>query len=117
MGAPRTAVRFTPPIVGAGVTESRTGVFDADVLRDIRSLGLRVFSGDLYSFCASRAAVRGFSIIGCGISSSELSPIFIFCIMGAFEEKPCDWPKTDSGESRRCTGRMVECERMRPSPP
>lgn len=37
--------------------------------------------------------------------------MFMFCIIGASAENPCDCPNTDSGESLR--GRIVECERMR----
>jgi hypothetical protein len=97
--------------LGAGVTVSCTGVFEPEPLRDIFNLGF-LFSGELASFCASSAVVSALSFIGCGISSSELSPMFMFCIMGAFAENPCDCPSTESGESLR--GRMVECERMRP---
>lgn len=32
--------------------------------------------------------------------------------MGASAEKPCDWPRTESGESLR--GRIDDCARMRP---
>ena len=38
--------------------------------------------------------------------------MLMLCIIGASAEKPCDSPKTESGESLR--GRMDECERMRP---
>ena len=90
---------------------SCTGVFDPEPLRDIFSFGF-LFSGELTSFCASSAVVKALNFIGCGISSSELSPMFMFCIMGASAEKPCDCPSTESGES--LLGRIVECERMRP---
>jgi hypothetical protein len=100
--------------LGAGVTLSCTGVFEPEPLREIFNLGF-LFSGELTSFCASRAVVRALSFMGCGISSSELSPMLIFCIMGASAEKPCDCPSTESGES--LLGRIVECERMRPYEP
>jgi len=100
------------------VTESccaLSGVFDADPLREIFSFGF-LLSGDMASsFCASSAVVRALSFMGCGISSSELSPMSIFCIMGAFAEKPCDSPNTDMGESLRT--RVDVCTRMRPYEP
>lgn len=101
--------------LGAGVTESccaLSGVFEAEPLREIFSLGF-LFSGDMRSeFCASNAVVRALSFMGCGISSSELSPMSIFCIIGALAEKPCDSPNTDMGESLRT--RVEDCTRMRP---
>jgi hypothetical protein len=97
--------------LGAGVTLSCTGVFEPEPLRDIFNLGF-LFSGELTSFCASRAVVKALSFMGCGISSSELSPMSMFCIIGASAEKPCDCPSTESGES--LLGRIAECERMRP---
>lgn len=110
IGAPRSGTRLMRRL-GAGVTVSCTGVFEPEPLREIFSLGF-LFSGELTSFCASKAVVKALSFMGCGISSSELSPMFMFCIIGASAENPCDCPSTESGESRR--GRMVECERMRP---
>jgi hypothetical protein len=110
MGAPRNGTRFIRRL-GAGVTVSWTGVFEPGELREIFSFGF-LFSGELTSFCARRAVVNALSFMGWGISSSELSPISMFCIMGAFAEKPCDCPSTDSGESLR--GRIEECARMRP---
>ena len=90
IGAPRSGTRLMRRL-GAGVRDScctLSGVFDADPLRDIFNLGF-LRSGDMASlFCASRAVVRALSFMGCGISSSELSPISIFCIMGALAEKP-----------------------------
>jgi hypothetical protein len=67
-------------------------VFEPDELfLEMRSLGfLAAFSGELTSFCASSAVVNALSFIGCGISSSELSPMLMFCIMGASAENPCD---------------------------
>jgi hypothetical protein len=47
-------------------------------LRDILNFGFLVFSGELASFCASSAVVSALSFIGCGISSSELSPMSMF---------------------------------------
>ena len=89
MGAPRSGTRFIRRL-GAGVTESCTGVFEPESLREILSLGF-LFSGESTSLpCASRAAVKALSFIGCGISSSELSPMLMFCIMGTSAEKPCD---------------------------
>jgi hypothetical protein len=38
--------------------------------------------------------------------------MFMFCIIGASAEKPCDCPSTDNGES--LLGRIEECARMRP---
>jgi hypothetical protein len=96
--------------LGAGVTVSCTGVLEPEPWRDILSFGF-LFSGELTSFWARRAVVRALSFMGWGISSSELSPMLMFCIMGASAEKPCDCPRTDSGESLR--GRIVECARMR----
>lgn len=110
IGAPRSGTRLMRRL-GAGVTESCTGVFEPDPLRDIFNLGF-LFSGELASFCASSAVVKALSFIGCGISSSELSPMLMFCIIGASAEKPWDCANTDNGESLR--GRMIECERMRP---
>lgn len=66
---------------------SCTGVLDPDPLRDILSFGF-LFSGELTSFCASNAVVKALSFMGCGISSSELSPMLMFCIIGASAEKP-----------------------------
>jgi hypothetical protein len=99
--------------LGAGVTVSCTGVDPCDV-RDMRSLGFRpaAFSGELTSFWLSSAVVSALSFMGWGSSSSELSPMLMLCIMGAFAEKPWDWLSTLSGESLR--GRMDDCERMRP---
>ena len=111
IGAPRSGTRFILRL-GAGVTDSCTGVFEPESLREIFNLGF-LFSGDSASLpWASRAAVKALSFMGCGISSSELSPISMFCIMGASAEKPCDWPSTESGESLR--GRIDDCARMRP---
>jgi hypothetical protein len=86
MGAPRSGTRFIRKL-GAGVTLSCTGVFEPEPLRDIFNLGFR-FSGELTSFCASKAVVSALSFMGCGISSSELSPMLMFCIMGASAENP-----------------------------
>ena len=113
IGAPRSGTRLMRRL-GAGVTESccaLSGVLDADPLREIFNLGF-LFSGDMTSFCASRAVVRALSFMGCGISSSELSPMSMFCIMGALAEKPCDSPNTDMGESLRT--RVEDCTRIRP---
>jgi hypothetical protein len=102
--------------LGAGVTVSCIGVFDPEVpLLEMRILGFRVaFSGEWTSFCASSAVVNALSFIGWGISSSELSPMLMFCIMGASAEKPWLCPNTLIGES--LLGRIDECERMRPRP-
>jgi hypothetical protein len=102
--------------LGAGVTESgaRSGVLEAEPLREIFNLGF-LFSGDMTSFWASSAVVRALSFMGWGISSSELSPMSMFCIMGALAEKPCDSPSTDMGESLRT--RVEDCTRMRPYEP
>lgn len=113
IGAPRSGTLFMRRL-GAGVTDSccaRSGVFEADPLREIFNFGF-LLSGDMTSFCASSAVVRALSFMGCGISSSELSPMSMFCIMGALAEKPCDSPKTDMGESLRT--RVEVCTRMRP---
>lgn len=112
MGAPRNGTLFIRKL-GAGVTVSCTGVLEpGDALREIFSFGF-LFSGESTSLpCASSAVVKALSFIGCGISSSELSPMLMFCIMGASAEKPCDCPNTDSGES--LLGRIEECARMRP---
>ena len=112
MGAPRSGTRLMRKL-GAGVTVSCTGVLEPEPepLREMRNLGF-LFSGELTSFCASSAVVNALSFMGWGISSSELSPMSMFCIMGALAEKPCDCPRTDNGES--LLGRIVECERMRP---
>lgn len=110
MGAPLNGTRFIRRL-GAGVTVSCTGVLEPGLFRDIRNFGF-LFSGDMTSFCASRAVVNALSFIGCGISSSELSPMSMFCIIGASAVKPWDCPKTDSGES--LLGLMTEWERMRP---
>jgi hypothetical protein len=88
IGAPRRGTRFIRRL-GAGVTVSCTGVFEPEPLRDIFSFGF-LFSGELASFCASKAVVNALNFIGCGISSSELSPMFMFCIIGASAENPCD---------------------------
>lgn len=109
IGAPRSGTLLMRKL-GAGVTESCTGV--PDPLRETRNFGFRVFSGELASFCARSAVVNALSFMGCGISSSDESPMSMFCIMGAFAEKPWLWPSTLSGESLR--GRALECERMRP---
>jgi hypothetical protein len=85
MGAPRSGTRLMRRL-GAGVTVSCTGV--PDPLRETRNLGFRVFSGELASFCASSAVVSALSFMGCGISSSDESPMSMFCIMGAFAAKP-----------------------------
>lgn len=110
IGAPLSGTRLMRKL-GAGVTVSWTGVFEPEPFRDMRSFGF-LFSGELTSFWARSAVVNALSFIGCGISSSELSPMLMFCIMGAFAEKPCDCPRTERGES--LLGRIVECERMRP---
>lgn len=72
--------------LGAGVTVSGTG--EPDPLRETRNFGFRVFSGEFASFCASSAVVKALSFMGWGISSSDESPISMFCIMGALAEKP-----------------------------
>lgn len=109
MGAPRSGTLLMRRL-GAGVTESCTGV--PDPLRETRTFGFRILSGELASFCASSAVVSALSFMGCGISSSDESPMSMFCIMGAFAAKPWLWPSTLSGESLR--ERAFDCERMRP---
>ena len=85
MGAPRSGTLLIRKL-GAGVTVSCTGV--PDPLRETRNFGFRVFSGEFASFCASSAVVNALSFMGCGISSSDESPMSIFCIIGALAAKP-----------------------------
>ncbi|KAL5372589.1 hypothetical protein DPSP01_013388 [Paraphaeosphaeria sporulosa] len=54
--------------------------------------------------------VSALSFMGCGISSSDESPMSMFCIMGAFAEKPWLWPSRLSGESLR--NQTFGCEFM-----
>ena len=113
IGAPRSGTRLIRRL-GAGVTESCTGVFEpGEVLREIFSFGF-LFSGESKSLpWASSAVVKALSFMGCGISSSELS-ISMFCNMGASAAKPCDCdcPNTESGESLRDL--IDESPRIRP---
>ena len=62
IGAPLKGTRFMRRL-GAGVTVSCTGVFAPESLRDMRSFGF-LFSGDMTSFCASRAVVSALSFMG-----------------------------------------------------